>query len=665
MNDRPIVGQDGEAQQTDHGQSDLIVNTASGESSLPKVRPLLLGVICLAGLIAYAYGFIASIGLIVTGHDIIHTVIGILCAVLCAFYVVLWLSLSRGSSKAWLSTTFLLSLSIVIGGAVAVAGLIFFFSESLAAEFGAALLIQGIISVIINVPVYLYLHSRKVKAYCSVYDTAWRDDQKIANQKMLQSALLGSALYLAFFTGMTLFNMHPPQLPPVIWAIITPVTTVAYLLILVYTIRLICRLSLTARLETLVMVVALFAFVVINPTVRDVIWGLLNGERLEKIFARLGSVELTPTLSVLVPFFLILFGVYFGQLLTRIIREVGMLVPVSIIAGLIDFWGVYWGPVGNWSEQAPGMVNMATAATAAAATPEHVMDQMPQLQIFSNISPPQTIGIGDFVFLAFFLACAYRLGFSARRTMWGIFFGLLASVLVMSLNRMVLFGHEISIEYLPGLIFICGGALLANLRSWRLSRQEWAMTGVLTAILLAFIGVTVVRAEMGKPQLSRISFSLTAGSKEALVTSAIERSLKDLRPPGDTLVPFGGFRYAVIRKQPKLMEWQLAVLVRPSDSRRGILQIDISGVRVNPETKEWHIFAERLWKRRLEKEELAQVRATRGVPVRAFTLVDQVETMPATGKDRTLVLVLTFEKMVLKGEQHILKEYDVKQFAGQ
>lgn len=189
-------------------------------------------------------------------------------------------------------------------------------------------------------------------------------------QRALWSALLGSALYLAFFTGMTLFNLHPPKLPPVAWAVITPLTTVCYLLILVYTIRLITRLSLTARLETLVMVSALFIFAAINPAVRDVIWGLLHGEKLERIFALMGSVELSPALQVLVPFFLILTGVYFGQLLTRIIREPGILMPVSFIAALIDFWGVYWGPVGTWSEQAPAAVtHMATAATAAVATP--------------------------------------------------------------------------------------------------------------------------------------------------------------------------------------------------------------------------------------------------------------------------------------------------------
>jgi hypothetical protein len=499
-------------------------------------------------------------------------------------------------------------------------------------------------------------------------------------KRSLSSALLGSALYLAFFTGMTLFNYlsdtYPEKLaflPPFVWAIITPVTTVAYLLILVYTIRLICRMSLTARLETLAMVTALFIFAVINPAVRDVIWGLISGERLEKIFGRLGNIELAPTLSVLVPFFLILTGVYFGQLLARIIREPGLLVPVSIIAGLIDFWGVYWGPVGAWSEQAPAAVStMATAATAAAATPQHVFADMPQqLQIFSNISPPHNIGIGDFVFLAFFLACAYRLGFSARRTMWGFFFGLLAATLVMALDGAILFGHAISIDYLPGLVFICGGALLANLRAWRLSRQEWVMTGVLAAILLAFIGVTVVRAEMGKPR--EIAFTLTAASKSELVTAALKRSLADKSPENDIIVLAGTFRYTRIDERPELAVWRVLAIQRATDpSPRNTRQILLSGWQEKSGSQEWHVegkiqssldMAYDFLRQNAGDDELTMIRDARGVPPAALALIDEVENITAAGDDGLMLLKIYPDQIQLEGQTgNILKEYDVKEY---
>jgi len=536
------------------------------------------------------------------------------------------------------------------------------------------------------------------------------DDEEVAGtvpapttpqeKRSLSSALLGSLLYLAFFTGMTLFNYfvdkHPEKLaflPPAIWAIITPVTTIAYLLLLVYTIRQICRLSLTARRETLVMVLALLVFIVINPMATEVIWGLLNGKPIHEVWALISSGAIMPAfiktaspqlqlayrfaIEITVPFFLILIGVYFGQLLARIIHEAEMLVPVSIIAGLIDFWGVYWGPVGTWSEQAPAVVNIATATTAATATPAHIVEQMPQqLRIFSSISPPQSIGIGDFVFLAFFLACAYRLGFSARRTMWGIFYGLLASVLVMALDGTTFFGHPISIEYLPGLVFICGGALLANLRSWRLSRQERVMTGALTAILLAVIGTTVVRAEWNKPRVHPISFTVTATAKRAMVTAALKRSLTGKLAGNDLIVLDGEFLYIRTGVKPELAGWGMLAIARSENpSVRNTRQIILSS---KPDTKDsaaWEVVgrvqsppdvAYRYLPQQKGDDKLSLLKNARGVPPAALALIDEVETTPLTGNTKEVLLLMTPAKIQLRDGRtgNILKAYDVKRYTG-
>jgi|GEM_PF-1364593 len=510
-------------------------------------------------------------------------------------------------------------------------------------------------------------------------------------KRSLSSALLGSTLYLVFFTGMTLFNSHPPRLHPVVWAVITPITTVAYLLILVYTIRLICRFSLTARLETLAMVTALFIFIVINPVAIEAIWGLINGKSVGEVFQLIGGEAAMPAfvksasvsiqhlykfiIEITVPFFLILTGVYFGQLLARIVRERGMLVPVSIISGLIDFWGVYWGPVGAWSEQAPAMVGMATAATASAATPEHVLADMPrQLQIISNISPPQNIGIGDFVFLAFFLACAYRLGFSARRTMWGIIFGLLAATLLMAMDGSTFFGHTITIDYLPGLVFICAGAMLANLRVWRLSRPEWAMTGVLAGILLVFIGFSIARAEINKPLSQKIGFTLTADSKREMVTAALERSLAGKRTTKDTLLLFGQFEYDNTGEKPVLKDLLLLAIARsPNPSLRNTRQISLWCAPEKMGSDRWRVagiiqsppdMAYRFMPREAGDDELTIIGNARGVPRAALALIDEIETMPATADDEQIILMLSPQKMQLAGKTgNILKEYDVKEYS--
>jgi len=499
----------------------------------------------------------------------------------------------------------------------------------------------------------------------------------------LRSAAFGAVLYLAFFSAMTLFNAWSPSLTPVVWAALAPLTTVAYLLILVYTINLLCRLPLTARVETLVMVVALFIFVAINPNAHEIIWGVITGKSVDEVLAHVGAQQ-SPILEVLIPFFLILTGVYFGQLLSRIIREASLLVPVALVAGLIDFWGVYWGPVSEWSEQTPQMVNMATAATAMARMPEAVQAQLPQQwQIFGSIAPPESIGIGDFVFIAFFLACAYRLGFSARRTMGGIVFGLLACSLVMTMDSMTLFGREIAIDYLPGLVFICGGALLANLTHWRLSRQEWAMTGVLVAVLVGVISISIVRAEMHKPRIDATRYYTTAAAtKQQLVEEALARVAGQHARRGEMIILDldGYYLYGNTQQCPELRAFRLIALIRPHNPQlRSTYEVSIYGECERNNPKRWTIVGqtasppENVLGQILpvtDDDALATIRQARGAPPAALKLLDQIEEMPAE-KDQQLILSMTPDKIVLldysppnQQSPRELQTFDLQQFDG-
>jgi len=349
------------------------------------------------------------------------------------------------------------------------------------------------------------------------------------------AALVGAGVYLAFYTLMTFFNTVSTtlHLPTPVWLVLPIVTTVGYLYVLVYAIRLLCKPVLTARVETLFMFVCLLLFLALNPMVQEIVLRLVHGESMMKILDSLTQPQTHPVLEVIVPFFLILTGTYFGQLLARVIREPALLVPVGIVGGLIDLWGVYWGPVGMMSERAPAAISgMATAATSAAKLPESVT--LPSnLAFFGHVAPPDNIGIGDFVFLAFFLTCAYRFGFSAKRTMWGIFAGLLLASVVLAFDGTTLFGHEIHIQYLPGLLFICGGVLLANYDAWRLSKQEWIMTAALGILLLTIIGFTALRAEAGKPHVQTITYDVIAATPEALGPVVLAQITQQPRAPRD------------------------------------------------------------------------------------------------------------------------------------
>lgn len=366
----------------------------------------------------------------------------------------------------------------------------------------------------------------------------------------VRSALLGIGLYLLFFIAITGFNALHLQMPLVLWFIVPLITTVGYLVILVNAIRLMCHLSLSKKQETKIMFSALLVYILLN----SFLWGLVRlytatdsatnsnssrftvilyffSSKIEWALDNLFQLGFFKPLDFIEPFLLIIVGVFFGQLISRLIKERAILIPVAVVSSLVDFWGVYWGPVNAMSINMPGFVGkVGSAATVATAAPtseivsrqiEQVTASSPLLKMFANVAPPSSIGLGDFVFLAFFLTCAWKLGFSTRRTMWGIFVGLLISSMLMALQGLTVWGHEISFEYLPGLPFICAGVVFANLKVWKLSKQEWLMTGVLALLLFTLIGGTAWRNAANAPvSIPTVHHIVTAPTvKEAIQTA--------------------------------------------------------------------------------------------------------------------------------------------------
>ncbi len=387
-----------------------------------------------------------------------------------------------------------------------------------------------------------------------VEEVAPTEHIKLAGKHLspVQSTVLGLVIYLLFFIGITGFNALNLQMPLALWFIVPIVVTVGYLVIMVNAIRLMCRLSLTAKQETKIMLVSLLLYIMMN----SFLWGFIKllttanyaihsntapfivalhafSSKLEFFLDHLPVFGFFKPLDVIEPFLLIIVGVFFGQLLSRMIKERAILIPVAVVSSMVDFWGVYWGPVASMSVNMPELVGkVGSAATVATAAPttgvvaqqiQSAVESSPVLKILANVAPPSTIGLGDFVFLAFFLTCAWKLGFSTRRTMWGIFVGLLITSILMALQGLKVYGHEISFEYLPGLPFICAGAVFANLKVWKLSKQEWLMTGVLALLLGGLIGATAWRkAADGPIVLQPVQYIITAESAAAAIRSTIE-----------------------------------------------------------------------------------------------------------------------------------------------
>jgi len=172
---------------------------------------------------------------------------------------------------------------------------------------------------------------------------------------------------------------------------------------------------------------------------------------------------------------LVLAAAFLGVLVARLIREPNMLVPVALVASIVDMWGVYYGVVREIGERAP--------ETAAALSTSVPMAVAPMLG---------SIGIGDFVFMGLFFAAVVRLGLCVSATLW-------ASAAALLIASLVFFGASLSphlaplAQRLPGLPFLAAAVVAVNARRFDFSREEnRAVVAVVVALGLILTAVTLV-----------------------------------------------------------------------------------------------------------------------------------------------------------------------------
>jgi hypothetical protein len=167
-------------------------------------------------------------------------------------------------------------------------------------------------------------------------------------------------------------------------------------------------------------------------------------------------------------YLLMLAAIGLGCLLSRLIREKNLLVPVVPFAALVDAITVLT-PVGfvkRVMESAPRVMEQAAVAVTS------VPHAAPQVE---RVVPIVLIGVGDFVFLAFYAACLYRFGLRTRATAIGLFLTLWVYLVL------VILGVAVA---LPALVPMAAVVLLVNAREFHLSRQEkWASLLVLLPML--------------------------------------------------------------------------------------------------------------------------------------------------------------------------------------
>jgi len=171
-------------------------------------------------------------------------------------------------------------------------------------------------------------------------------------------------------------------------------------------------------------------------------------------------------------YLLILATIGLGCVLSRLIREKNLLVPVVPFAALVDAITVLT-PVGfvkRVMETAPEVVERAAVAVMTAPTAAPSVER---------VVPIVLMGGGDFVFLALYAACLYRFGLRPFATAVGLFFVLWAYLVIVMLGVMTA---------LPALVPMAVVVLAVNWREFQLSRQEkWAsllVVGTAAALLI-------------------------------------------------------------------------------------------------------------------------------------------------------------------------------------
>lgn len=171
---------------------------------------------------------------------------------------------------------------------------------------------------------------------------------------------------------------------------------------------------------------------------------------------------------------LILFAVSLGSALSVVVREPNILLPVAIVAAVVDFWSVNYGPLGMLLATKPEVVEAAAV----------------QVPVVGHVMPIGMIGVGDFVFLALYFAVMSRYRMNVAGAFWWGFVLLTATMFAV-----------IRVEWLsavPALVPIAVAVIVSNTKHFKLKRDEVVSTVVVGVILIGFLILSILLAHPGR-----------------------------------------------------------------------------------------------------------------------------------------------------------------------
>lgn len=138
-----------------------------------------------------------------------------------------------------------------------------------------------------------------------------------------------------------------------------------------------------------------------------------------------------------------------GYMVSLRVTDKNLLLPVVVIAACIDVFTVTRGPVSAVLTKAPEIAQAVSAPIPKVGAGAFV--------------PSLLIGPGDFLFAALVFAVVSRLKMNELRTFWFVTAAMTAGMLAIAVGLL---------GFLPALILLAAGVILANWREFRLSRHE-------------------------------------------------------------------------------------------------------------------------------------------------------------------------------------------------
>lgn len=180
------------------------------------------------------------------------------------------------------------------------------------------------------------------------------------------------------------------------------------------------------------------------------------------------------------------FAASLGAGISRLVREMKLLLPMAVVLALVDLYVVFGG----------GLVTQAkTGSPTAQKAMSMLTVQLPTVRQQGVAAPIQlAVGVADFLFIAMFFACFARFHIPARRTFL-VLCGILAAYMLIVFFRAI---------DLPALVPIAVVVIGMNVRRFRYERSEAFALLYAGLICLAVVGGFYFMSRQTKPPAREI-----------------------------------------------------------------------------------------------------------------------------------------------------------------